>query len=157
MLLNLSDELGFKIILWSVDPLDWKNHDSATITRRIAEGTRSGGIVLAHDIHKTTVDAMPATLDGLLAKGFKFVTVSELLAMELPPEPKKTTASGASAAAGQPVVRRTLAPGAPEKITGTEPGVEPGRESVGPGRLARSAVRAGARRRHARRRRRRGR
>lgn len=120
------DELGLKIILWSVDPLDWKNHDPATITRRIAEGTRSGGIVLAHDIHKTTVEAMPATLDGLLAKGFKFVTVSQLLAMELPPEPKKSGA--AATGTGQPgaaVPRRTPAPGVPEKITGTEPGATP--------------------------------
>ncbi|MCX6978416.1 MAG: hypothetical protein NTX04_10890, partial [Verrucomicrobia bacterium] len=41
-------------------------------------------------IHKTTVDAMPETIDALLAKGFKFVTVSELLAMDnpLPPPPK---------------------------------------------------------------------
>jgi hypothetical protein len=37
---------------------------------------------------------MPETLDGLLAKGFKFVTVSELLAMDkpLPPKPKATPA-----------------------------------------------------------------
>jgi peptidoglycan/xylan/chitin deacetylase (PgdA/CDA1 family) len=38
--------------------------------------------VLAHDLHGPTVDAMPQTLDGLLAKGFRFVTVSQLLAMK---------------------------------------------------------------------------
>ncbi|MGB0776171.1 MAG: polysaccharide deacetylase family protein, partial [Akkermansiaceae bacterium] len=48
---------------------------------RIINSTRNGSIVLAHDLHKPSVDAMPATLDGLLRKGFKFVTVSQLLAL----------------------------------------------------------------------------
>ncbi len=126
------DDLGYKIILWSVDPLDWRKPGAEAITRRITEGTRNGGIVLAHDIHASTIAAMPATLDGLLAKGFKFVTVTQLLAMELPPDPKKQTiATGAggttTASGGQPPAapRRVPAPGVPDKITGTEPGVEP--------------------------------
>ncbi len=77
-------EFGYKTILWSVDPFDWKRPGAGVITQRILGGTQDGGIVLAHDIHKMTVDAMPATLDGLKAKGFRFVTVSELLAMEKP-------------------------------------------------------------------------
>jgi hypothetical protein len=40
--------------------------------------------VLAHDLHKSTVDAMPASLDGLLRRGFNFVTVSQLLALNPP-------------------------------------------------------------------------
>jgi peptidoglycan/xylan/chitin deacetylase (PgdA/CDA1 family) len=119
----MHDDLGYKIMLWSVDPFDWKRPGPEAITHRIVEGTHSGGIVLVHDIHPGSVAAMPATLDGLLAKGFKFVTVSELLAMELPPEPKKTAAL--TGAGVQPTPRRTLAPGVPEKITGTEPGAEP--------------------------------
>ena len=51
--------------------------------------TKKGSIILCHDIHKTTVDAMPATLDALLAKGFKFVTVSELLKMHHEPVAQK--------------------------------------------------------------------
>jgi hypothetical protein len=34
-----------------------------------------------HDIHASSIDAMPSTLDDLLAKGFRFVTVSQLIAM----------------------------------------------------------------------------
>ena len=75
-------EFGYPTILWSVDPLDWKNRNSSLITSRILAGASAGGIVLAHDLHATTVDAMPATLDGLLRRGFKFVTVSQLLAMK---------------------------------------------------------------------------
>jgi polysaccharide deacetylase 2 family uncharacterized protein YibQ len=37
---------------------------------------------LAHDLHAPTVDAMPKTFDGLLARNFQFVTVSQLLAQK---------------------------------------------------------------------------
>lgn len=75
-------EFGYPVILWSVDPLDWKRPGPSVVTSRILAGASSGGIVLAHDLHGQTVDAMPATLDGLLRRGFKFVTVSQLLAMK---------------------------------------------------------------------------
>ena len=75
-------EFDYPVILWSVDPLDWKRPGPSVVTSRILAGTSSGGIVLAHDLHAQTVDAMPATLDGLLRRGFKFVTVSQLLAMK---------------------------------------------------------------------------
>jgi len=81
---RLNSEFGQKVIMWSVDPLDWKVRNSAHVTREILTNTRPGSIILAHDIHATTVDAMPATLDALIAKGFKFVTVSELIAMDRP-------------------------------------------------------------------------
>ena len=81
---------GYRCILWDVDPLDWKVRNAEYVKNAILKATVSGSIILTHDIHKTTVDAMPETIDALLAKGFKFVTVSELLAMDnpLPPQPK---------------------------------------------------------------------
>ena len=75
-------EFGYPTILWSVDPLDWKRPGAGVISSRILAGASAGGIVLAHDLHSQTVDAMPATLDALLRRGFKFVTVSQLLAMK---------------------------------------------------------------------------
>ena len=53
-------------------------------TVHIIQNTQPGSIILTHDIHATTVAAMPETLDALLGKGYKFVTVSELIAMEVP-------------------------------------------------------------------------
>lgn len=78
----IEKEYGMKVILWSVDPFDWKRPGPQAIEQRILSGTRPGSIILAHDIHPGTIEAMPATLDALLAKGYRFVTVSELLAME---------------------------------------------------------------------------
>ncbi len=76
------DEYGYPTILWSVDPFDWKRPGSGVIKDRILAGTRPGGIILCHDIHEQTINAMPGTLDALLARGFKFLTVSQLLNME---------------------------------------------------------------------------
>ena len=79
---RLNEEYGLKVIMWSVDPLDWKDRNSAVVRDRILKGAGPGSIILAHDIHATTVDAMPATLDALIAKGYKFATVSELIKMD---------------------------------------------------------------------------
>src|SRR5436309_11414472 len=75
----IHDEFGYQIILWDVDPNDWKRPGPAVVRNRILQETRPGSIVLSHDIHPGTIEAMPSTLDALEAKGFKFVTVSELI------------------------------------------------------------------------------
>jgi peptidoglycan-N-acetylglucosamine deacetylase len=82
----IENQFGLSIILWSVDPFDWKRPGASVISQRILSQARPGAIILSHDIHKQTVDAMPATLDGLMRKGFKFVTVSQLIALNKPKE-----------------------------------------------------------------------
>ena len=76
------NEFGYPTIMWSVDPRDWQRPGVSVVRDRILTETKNGSIVLAHDLHGPTVDAMPQTLDGLLAKGFQFVTVSQMLAMK---------------------------------------------------------------------------
>jgi peptidoglycan/xylan/chitin deacetylase (PgdA/CDA1 family) len=97
----IEKEYGMKVILWSVDPLDWKRPGPQVITQRILAGTQPGSIILAHDIHPGTIEAMPSTFDALLAKGYKFVTVSELLAMESKNPAPTPSASPAAAPAAQ--------------------------------------------------------
>src|SRR5438067_13230137 len=77
----IHDEFGYEIILWDVDPYDWKRPGPAVVRARILKETRPGPIVLSHDVHPGTIEAMPSTFDELEAKGFKFVTVSELIRM----------------------------------------------------------------------------
>ncbi len=100
-------EFGYKIILWDVDPLDWKIRNADHVAHEIIGHTHNGSIILSHDIHATTVAAMPETLDALLAKGFHFVKVSELLALE-----KSSTSVEPSA---PPVVAEPPAKPAPKK------------------------------------------
>ncbi len=84
----IHDQFGYEIIIWDVDPLDWRRPGPMVVSNRILRETRPGSIVLSHDIHPGTIEAMPATLDQLAAKGFKFVTVSELIKLATP-EPAK--------------------------------------------------------------------
>ena len=95
----IHDTFGYRIIIWDVDPLDWKRPGSNVVTSRIVNGTRPGSIILAHDIHPATIEAMPATFDQLQSQGFKFVTVSELLSMARPPPPKPAPVARPSASA----------------------------------------------------------
>jgi peptidoglycan/xylan/chitin deacetylase (PgdA/CDA1 family) len=96
----INQEFGYKIIMWDVDPFDWKRPGPVAVTNRIVRNTRAGSIVLSHDIHPGTIEAMPAAIDQLEAKGFKFVTVPELILMALPEAPKTSPRSTTS---GKPV------------------------------------------------------
>lgn len=75
-------EFGYKTVLWSVDPQDWRRPGVSVVTSRLVNGAHKGAILLTHDIHAPTITAMPDTLDQLLAKGYQFVTVSQLMNLE---------------------------------------------------------------------------
>ena len=90
----IHDEFGYQIILWDVDPYDWRRPGPAVVRNRILKETQPGSIVLSHDIHPGTIEAMPSTFDALEAKGFKFVTVSELIHMATPQAPHPGSHSG---------------------------------------------------------------
>ena len=70
--------VGAPLVLWDVDTLDWKARDAGKVADTAVEQTRPGSIVLMHDIHGSTVDAVPEILQRLHAKGYHFVTVSQL-------------------------------------------------------------------------------
>ncbi|MFG1704692.1 polysaccharide deacetylase family protein [Nonomuraea sp. M3C6] len=68
---------GLAQILWNVDTLDWRDRVASIVAKRAGQA-KPGSIILLHDIHGSTVDAVPAMLDALAKKGYTFVTVSEL-------------------------------------------------------------------------------
>nr|WP_275586572.1 polysaccharide deacetylase family protein [Geodermatophilus normandii] len=72
-------DLGYAQVLWDVDTQDWLNRDIATTTQRALDGAHPGAIVLMHDIHPTTVQAVPGIIDALQARGYTLVTVPQLL------------------------------------------------------------------------------
>jgi len=105
---------GETVVLWSVDPLDWKYRNAERVERALVQGAAPGAILLAHDIHASTVAAIPGTLAALIDQGYKFVTVSELLAMETRPAPTPAPIPQATAAPEpQPVASVTSAAPAP--------------------------------------------
>ena len=72
--------VGSPEILWSVDTVDWRDRDAAIVASRAVLEAKPGAIILMHDIHPTTVDAVPTILQSLHDAGYTFVTVSQLLA-----------------------------------------------------------------------------
>jgi peptidoglycan/xylan/chitin deacetylase (PgdA/CDA1 family) len=77
----IAREFGYPTIMWSVDPNDWRDRNAALVSSRLKAGARSGSIMLAHDIHASTINAMPSTLPVLAGRGLRFVTVSQLISL----------------------------------------------------------------------------
>ncbi len=79
--LKVTDELGYKTIIWNVDYLDWKNPGRDVIIDRVMSRIKPGSIILLHasDTPTQTAEALPILLDRIQAAGYKIVTVGELL------------------------------------------------------------------------------
>lgn len=72
--------------LWSVNPQDFLRPGTAAIKRRVLDGVRPGSIILSHDgggDRSQTVAALPSIITVLKARGYTFVTVTELLGLRL--------------------------------------------------------------------------
>jgi len=70
---------NYAIVLWTVDSLDWKAPNKQFVYDRVISGVNDGAIILMHDIHQVTADALPEIMETLVKEGYHFVTVSELL------------------------------------------------------------------------------
>ena len=75
--------VGGPEILWNVDPRDWATTDGAAVVQRVLADVEPGSIVLLHDIKQSTVEVVPTIIDELRARGYRLVTVSQLLGTDL--------------------------------------------------------------------------
>lgn len=75
---------GMSSILWSVDTRDWADRNSDIVCSRAVAGAQPGAIILMHDIHQTSVGAVPCILSALKQQGYSFVTVQGLLGNTTP-------------------------------------------------------------------------
>jgi peptidoglycan/xylan/chitin deacetylase (PgdA/CDA1 family) len=74
--------LGLATILWDVDPTDWALPGTAAIEQRVLAQVRPGSIILSHDgggPRGETLAAYPYIIRQLRARGYRFVTVPQLL------------------------------------------------------------------------------
>ncbi len=71
--------VGAPLILWSVDPQDWRTQNAEAVRRDIVSAAHDGAIILVHDTHRTSVTGSLAAIDQLKAQGYEFVTVRELM------------------------------------------------------------------------------
>lgn len=78
-------DLGYKIIAWNVDSLDWKSLSGEQVRTNILENVRNGSIILQHSAGgpgedlSGTVEALPVIITTLKKEGYEFVTIPELL------------------------------------------------------------------------------
>ena len=85
-LINVAGALGFSTIQWDVDPRDWSLPGTSAIISRVLAGVRPGSIVLQHFAggpRYQTLAALPTEIKTLKARGYKFVTVTQMLGYRL--------------------------------------------------------------------------
>lgn len=75
---------GQAVVLWDVDTLDWKHRDPAQTCKTAVDQARAGSIVLMHDIHPTTAQAVECVIDGLRAKGLRPASLDQMVPQPVP-------------------------------------------------------------------------
>lgn len=71
---------GAPIILWSIDPEDWRDRNTQREVAHIVGNVQDGDLILLHDIYPESVEAALQVIDQLHQAGYAFVTVEELFA-----------------------------------------------------------------------------
>jgi peptidoglycan-N-acetylglucosamine deacetylase len=86
--LREAKRLHLLMVLWSADTSDYQQPGVAAIVERVLAGAHPGAIILMHDgggVRTETIEALPQIIRGLRARGYKLVTVPQLLADDPPP------------------------------------------------------------------------
>lgn len=80
--LEVVDSMGYHVIQWDTDSLDWMRKSADEMTKRVLNKAHPGDIILFHasDSAKNTPEALPRVIKGLREEGYRFTTVSELIA-----------------------------------------------------------------------------
>lgn len=73
-----AEALGYKVIMWSIDTIDWNTKDYNKILQRIEKKHHNGAIVLMHPT-KVTLEALPGIFKNLESHGYEITTVSDVI------------------------------------------------------------------------------
>jgi len=89
MVVRAAERLGYSIVLWSLDTLDWSSKDERQIVGNVQNYARNGEIILMHSSqgNGSTVAALPAVIETLRQKGFEMVDLATLLGVPAYQEP----------------------------------------------------------------------
>ncbi len=71
--------VGYPLIQWSVDTLDWKYRNADSVVKSVKNNTKDGSIILMHDLYASTAQATKTIVPWLKSQGYQMVTVTELL------------------------------------------------------------------------------
>lgn len=75
---KIKSTFDYSYILWSVDTEDWRYKDPEYVKNHILTHAEDGDIILMHDIHPTTKEAVFNVVPELYVRGYRIVSVSEL-------------------------------------------------------------------------------
>jgi len=78
---NSAKKMRYSLTLWDVDTNDWAHNPSDNIVKNVMTSAKDGSIILCHDFvtkPSPTPDAIRSFIPKLKAKGYSFLTVSEL-------------------------------------------------------------------------------
>jgi polysaccharide deacetylase family sporulation protein PdaB len=81
-LIETAQELGYQVIQWDVDSLDYKDYGTQAIVDKVLKKVGDGSIVLFHNNATYTPEALPIILDELQKQGYQIVPISELIHKE---------------------------------------------------------------------------
>lgn len=73
-----AEALGYKVIMWSIDTIDWNTKDYRKILQRLENKHHNGAIVLMHPT-KVTIEALPQMIANLEGHGYEITTVSDVI------------------------------------------------------------------------------
>ena len=76
---TLKSYTDLRFVLWDVDSRDWEVKSKDKILKNVLPNVKSGSIILMHDGLKYGLNALEDIIKDLKDKGYKFVTISELL------------------------------------------------------------------------------
>jgi peptidoglycan/xylan/chitin deacetylase (PgdA/CDA1 family) len=71
-----------RTVLWNVDPRDWARPGVWYIERMVLANARNGAIVILHDgggVRDETISALSTIIPTLQARGYRLVTIAQLL------------------------------------------------------------------------------
>lgn len=79
LLIQTARELGYYVIQWDIDSLDWKELGVEPVIDTVVKNTSSGSIILFHNNAKYIKEYLPVVIQRLQEKGFEIVPISELI------------------------------------------------------------------------------
>ena len=90
--IRLLRRMRMLMVLWSIDPGDWRRPGARAIVSGVLSHARPGAVVIMHDgggDRSQTVAALPAIINGLRKRHYGLVSLPRLLSLDPPPRGRR--------------------------------------------------------------------